>query len=80
VPRESLPPLDDGSFYVFQLVGLDVREEGGRQLGRVTGVAPGVANDVLELDSGFALPMAESCIRAVDLEAGTILVSPGFAD
>ena len=46
----------------------------------MTGVAPGVANDVLELDSGFALPMAESCIRAVDLEAGTILVSPGFAD
>ena len=44
------------SYYVFQLVGLDVEEEGGRALGRVTDVAPGVANDVLELDSGLALP------------------------
>ena len=80
VPRDELPPPEDGAYYVFQLVGLDVVEEGGRRLGRVTDVAPGVANDVLELDAGLALPMAETCIRGVDLEAGTIRVSPGFAD
>ncbi len=43
-------------------------------------VEPGVANDVLELDSGLALPMHEDCIRDVDLAAGTIVVAPGFAD
>jgi ribosomal 30S subunit maturation factor RimM len=43
-------------------------------------VAPGVANDVLELDSGLALPMHEECVRRVDLEAGRIVVSAGFAD
>jgi 16S rRNA processing protein RimM len=80
VPAAELPPPGAGSFYVFQLIGLDVEEEGGRELGRVQEVAPGVANDVLELDSGIALPMVEDCIRAVDIERGRIVVSPGFVE
>ena len=80
VPRESLPPTEEDEYYVFQLVGLDVVEEGGRTLGRVTNVAPGVANDVLELDSRVSLPMVEDCIREVDLERGRILVAPGYSD
>jgi ribosomal 30S subunit maturation factor RimM len=43
-------------------------------------VSPGVANDVLELDSGLALPMHEECVREVDLSAGTINVAAGFTD
>jgi 16S rRNA processing protein RimM len=80
VPRQALPPLDESAYYVFQLVGLEVVEEGGRLLGRVTDVAPGVANDVLELEGGLALPMVEECVRDVDLDAGRIVVAPGFAD
>jgi 16S rRNA processing protein RimM len=80
VPAAELPSPGEGSYYVFQLIGLDVEEEGGRGLGRVQEVAPGVANDVLELDSGIALPMVEDCIRAVDIERGRIVVSPGFVE
>jgi 16S rRNA processing protein RimM len=80
VPRESLPPAEAGEYYVFQLVGLDVEEEGGRPLGRVTDVAPGVANDVLELDSGLSLPMVEDCVLGVDLDRRRILVAPGYSD
>ncbi|HZC28121.1 MAG TPA: ribosome maturation factor RimM [Gaiellaceae bacterium] len=80
VPRAALAPPADGEFYVFQLVGLEVVEESGRPLGRVTDVAPGIANDVLELDSGLALPMVEDCVRAVDLDAGRIAVASGYAD
>jgi 16S rRNA processing protein RimM len=79
VPRSALAPPSEDEYYVFQLVGLDVVEEGGRVLGRVADVAPGVANDVLELDSGLALPMVEDCVRAVDLEASRIVVAPGYA-
>jgi len=45
----------------------------------VTDVVPGVANDVLQLDSGLALPMVEDCVRVVDLSAGRIVVAPGFS-
>jgi 16S rRNA processing protein RimM len=79
VPRSALAPTDDDEYYVFQLVGLEVSEEGGDVLGRVADVAPGVANDVLELDSGLLLPMVEECVLSVDLEAGRIVVAPGFS-
>lgn len=80
VPLRDLPAPEEGSYYAFQLVGLAVEEEAGRPLGRVREVAPGVANDVLELDSGLALPLVEDCVRAVDLDGGRIVVAPGFAD
>lgn len=79
VPRADLPPPEPDSFYVFQLVGLEVVEAGGRRLGRVADVAPGVANDVLELDGGLALPLVEDCVLGVDLDAGQISVARGFA-
>jgi 16S rRNA processing protein RimM len=78
VPREALPEPEAGEYYVFELIGLDVEEEGGARLGKVTEVAPGIANDVLELDSGLALPLVEACVREVDLERRRILVARGF--
>jgi 16S rRNA processing protein RimM len=78
VPRNSLPEPEEGSYYVFQLVGLEVEEE-GEPLGRVVEVAPGVANDVLELDTGLALPLVDACVQEVDLDAGRIVVRRGFS-
>jgi len=80
VEQEQLPPTDEDEYYAFQLVGLPVEEETGRALGSVKFVTPGVANDVLELDSGVLLPMVEDCVREVDLERGRIVVATGFAD
>jgi 16S rRNA processing protein RimM len=80
VRRDELPDPDPDAYYVFQLVGLTVEEEGGRTLGVVTDVSPAPANDALELDSGLLLPLVESCVLDVDLEASRILVARGFAD
>lgn len=79
VPKSELPPPEEGSYYEFQLVGLEAEEEGGRALGRVAAVQPGIANDVLELDSGLLLPLVDACVREVDLGAGRILIAAGFA-
>jgi 16S rRNA processing protein RimM len=80
VDRDALPATDEDEYYVFQLVGLEVVEEGGRPLGKVTGVDAGVANDVLELDCGLAVPMVEDCVRDIDLAQRRILVARGFSD
>jgi 16S rRNA processing protein RimM len=80
VPRDSLPELPGDEYYAFELVGLVVVEEGGRELGRVRAVLDYPANDVLELDSGASLPLVEACVRQVDLAGGRIVVAPGFAD
>jgi 16S rRNA processing protein RimM len=78
VPRSELPPPEEDEYYAFQLVGLEVEEDGGRTLGRVTAVQPGVANDVLELNSGDLLPLVDACVLDVDLEHGRIVVAKGF--
>jgi len=79
VPRATLPALEPDTYYVFELRGLEVVEEGGERLGRVRDVVPYPANDVLELDSGIDLPLVEACVRTIDLDAGRILVTRGFA-
>ena len=79
VPRASLPALGADAYYVFELQGLEVVEEGGELLGLVRDVVPYPANDVLELDTGLDLPLVEACVRDIDLEAGRILVTRGFA-
>jgi 16S rRNA processing protein RimM len=80
VQRAALPATGEDEYYVFELVGAEVVEESGRLLGTVANVAPGVANDVLELDNGLALPMVDECVRRIDLDANRILVAPGFSD
>jgi 16S rRNA processing protein RimM len=78
VPRAELPPTEEGEYYAFELVGLGVEDDEGNDLGRVKEVLPGVANDVLELDSGATLPLVDACVLEVDLEGGRIVVAAGF--
>jgi 16S rRNA processing protein RimM len=78
VPRRDLAPLESGEYYVADLVGLVVVEEGGARLGTVVDVLPGPANDALELSSGLLLPLVEECILEVDLAESRVLVAQGF--
>jgi len=80
VSRAELPPPDADSFYVTDLIGLEAVEQDGPVLGRVTDVSPGVANDVIELDSGLALPFVAACVLEVDLGGRRIVIAPGFSD
>ena len=78
VERDALPEPAEGEYYAFQLVGLEVEDESGAKLGSVAEVSSGPANDVLELDTGLALPLVDACVREVDLDAGRIVVQTGF--
>ena len=80
VPRANLPEPGEDTYYVFQLVGLAVEEEGGRPLGTVIEVDNGPANDALVLDSGLLLPLVDACVLDVDLERSRVLIARGFAD
>jgi 16S rRNA processing protein RimM len=74
----DLPTPEPDSYYAFQLVGLTVVDEAGEEAGTVVDVAPGVANDNLELSGGALVPMIEDAIREIDLDAGRVVVSRGF--
>lgn len=46
IPAAEVRPLPPGSFYRFEVVGLEVMDESGRRLGRVSDVLETGANDV----------------------------------
>jgi 16S rRNA processing protein RimM len=80
VAREALEEPEEDEYYVFELVGMAVEEEGGRRLGVVKEVHTLPANDVLELDTKQMLPLVGVCVREVDRARRRILVAAGFAD
>lgn len=80
-PRESLPNLPDDEFYHTDLMGLDVFDTGGVQIGTVKAVHNHGATDLLEVQTpGSAetllLPFTLAGIPTVDLTAGRIIADP----
>ncbi|MCW5576691.1 MAG: ribosome maturation factor RimM [Burkholderiales bacterium] len=80
VPREDFPEPGAGEYYWTDLVGLEVVNEAGVGLGRVTGVFETGANDVLVVEDDGAdrrerlLPFIGPVIRQVDVAGGRIVV------
>ena len=80
IDRDALPPPSDDEFYVADLLGLSVEDEGGTALGTLRDVASGGAGAcdvwVIDTDGGEAFVVAtpENILR-VDHEAGVIVVA-----
>jgi 16S rRNA processing protein RimM len=76
VERDQLPEPEPGEYYWFDLVGLDVVNRDGTELGRVKAMMETGANDVLVLqgDRERLVPfVVGEIIDEVDLEAGRIV-------
>ena len=81
VPRDALPPLEEGEFYHADLIGLEVYDTGGVLLGRVKTVQNHGADDLLELQlAGTSattfLPFTKAAVPTVDLASGRIIADP----
>lgn len=75
VPREMAVPLEEGEYYVADVIGLRVlNEENGETLGEITDVIETGANDVYEMKSAdgkqIMIPAIKECIRRIDIEQG----------
>lgn len=76
VPRSELPELDEGEFYLADLIGLEVRD-GDALVGRVEEVFeyPSCVCLKVRSDDGVReLPILEPWFQGLDLEAGAIFV------
>lgn len=84
IPGAALEPLEDGSYYDFQLEGALVYE-GRKRIGTVSALLETAANPVLEIrpESGgarFYLPFVSDVILAVDLLDRRIDIREGFLE
>jgi 16S rRNA processing protein RimM len=71
VPAADLPPLPEGRYYIYQLVGLSVWEK-DVCLGALTEVLQPGSNDVYIVREGsreILVPALKSVIKGVDLAA-----------
>ena len=93
IDRKDGQPLEEGEYYIADLIGCSVITEDGTNLGTVRDVLQTGANDVYVVGCGvpdakglkekeILLPVIRDCIKKVDIEKGEILVHimPGLLD
>ena len=77
--REDLLELEQGEFYWFELIGLEVICSDGRTLGKVAAIFPTGANDVLDVRQGqqeWLIPYIDDVIVDIDTVKGVITIDP----
>jgi 16S rRNA processing protein RimM len=85
VPTSQLPPLPEGTFFRFQILGMEVWTSRGHRLGRVEDVLETGANDVFVVRDGgreVLIPAIDDVVRSVDVAGGRITVEalPGLLE
>lgn len=85
VDAEEVFPLPEGEYYWFELKGLRVVGEDGREIGCVADVFRTPAHDVLVVSRGerqHLVPATRAVVAQVDLEGGRLVVRdwPGLLD
>jgi 16S rRNA processing protein RimM len=85
-PVGDLSPLEEGEYFLHDLVGLTLLDHNGAEVGKIdrileTGGPPVLAGT--KVDGGsFMVPFADGTVRHVDLDAGTIRLAdlPGLVN
>ena len=76
--RESqVPPMPDGSYYYYQILGMQVYTDRNTYLGEVTEIIQTGSNDVYVLTKGersVLVPAVDSVVLSVDIKARRMTV------
>jgi len=83
VPEEEAIPLEEGEYFLYQLIGLQVFQDTGHFLGELVDVIETAANHVFVVQTGtqqLLLPDTEEVVLAIDFEDGrmTVHLLPGL--
>jgi 16S rRNA processing protein RimM len=71
--------LEPGEFWAHRLVGCEVRTASGTEIGRVSEVVPGPAQDLMRVatpDGERLIPMVEAIVVEVDTDARVVTIDP----
>lgn len=85
IPIEDAVPLEEGEYYLYQVVGVQVETEDGEQLGQVIEVLDTGANDVYVVQGPrgeVLLPAIKDVVLELDLDARRLVVRlmPGLLE
>ncbi len=78
--EEDLPPLPDGHYYYFQLVGLEAVLPDGEPIGKVISVSEGPGGELLEIKrpggKTCLIPKCDAFVKDISIENGRLTVTP----
>ncbi len=77
IERRSLPDLQEGEYYWFDILGMVVETPEGKRIGRVKEIFPTGANDVYVVEGmrkEIFLPATEEVIQSIDIKRGRMKV------
>ncbi len=79
VPREDLGELPEGTYYVADLLGLEVRTNEGKVLGKIDDVIRTGSNDVYQVKcpgrKDILIPVIEEAVNEVNVDDGYVIVT-----
>ena len=77
VPLADAVPLPEGTYYLYQLIGLHVITADGQSLGVLADIIETGANDVYVIEGDgrqILLPAIDEVVRSIDVETGQMVV------
>lgn len=78
IDRKDGKPLEEGEYYIIDLIGLDVYTDEGTHLGKVDDIYNTGSNDIYvvkdELGKQILLPYIDEVIKEINLESHKIIV------
>ena len=78
IDRKDGKPLEEGEYYIVDLIGLDVYTDDGKHLGKVDDIYNTGSNDIYvvkdELGKQILLPYIDEVIKEINLESKKITV------
>jgi len=79
VPEDEVPPLPEGEYYHYQILGLDVYTHGGRLLGTVKDIFTAGEKDVYVVSGRgreHLIPVNDNTVDVIDVKGGRITLLP----
>ncbi len=80
IPEKERAPLPEGSYYQYEIVGLEVFTDEGRRLGRIGDVLETGSNDVYvvrgKAKEEYYIPALTTVVQKIDLAARQMIIRP----
>jgi 16S rRNA processing protein RimM len=77
IPSSQLHSLQEGEYYRFQLLNLNVLSTEGKILGHISDIIPTGSNDVYEISSDtgvFLIPATDEVVKSIDIDKGCMVI------
>ena len=68
--------MPEGTFYMEDILGLQVVTNGEKELGEIVEILETGANDVYVTDQELLIPAIAEVIEVIDLESGVMRIKP----